>query len=174
LAYEDKPPDAFRVEHLSKLHHREGFSCGIESLDRYLRTQASQDVAKHVAVCFVLTRDGRMVAGYYTISQYCIDLVDLPLQIARKLPKYPEVPATLLGRLAISENYRGQKLGEFLLMDALHRCLQQSSRVASAAVVVDAKNDAARRFYEHYEFVSLPGTPHRLFLPMHTVENLFA
>lgn len=130
-------------------------------------------MAKHVAVCFVLTPDGRTVAGYYTLSQYSVDLVHLPAGIARKLPKYPEVPATLLGRLAVSENYRGQKLGEYLLMDALYRCWQQSRVVASVAVVVDAKNDAAQRFYEHFEFVSLPGTTHRLFLPMKTIENLF-
>jgi predicted GNAT family N-acyltransferase len=106
-------------------------------------------------------------------SQYSVDLVKLPDDIAKKLPKYPEVPATLLGRLAIDRNFRGQKLGEFLLLDPLYRCLQQSRHVASAAVVVDAKDEAARQFYEHFEFVSLPDNPGRLFLPMKTIEQLF-
>jgi predicted GNAT family N-acyltransferase len=162
-----------RIEPLGKAHHRAAFSCGNEALDNYLKTQVSQDVAKHVAVCFVLTPDGKTVAGFYTLSQYSVDLVKLPEDIAKKLPKYPEVPATLLGRLAISKNFRGQKLGEFLLLDALGRCLRQSSQVASMAVVVDAKDQAAQRFYEHFEFMSLPDTPGRLFLPMRTIEKLF-
>jgi GNAT superfamily N-acetyltransferase len=75
--------------------------------------------------------------------------------------------------LAVSQRFRGQKLGEFLLLDALYRCLQQSKEIASAAVIVDAKDEAAKRFYEHFEFVPLPDTPRRLFLPMRTIENLF-
>jgi predicted GNAT family N-acyltransferase len=167
------PQHHFRIELLQDIHDRSRFSCGVEALDRYLRTQAGQDVARHVAVCFVLTPDGTTIAGYYTLSQYSVDLVSLPLEIAKKLPKYPEVPATLLGRLAISENYRGQHLGEFLLLDALYRAWRQSEQVASAAVVVDAKNEAAQRFYEHFDFIRLPGQPDRLFLPMRTIGRLF-
>jgi predicted GNAT family N-acyltransferase len=174
LAPKNKPQDTFRIEPLGPAHDRAAFSCGIEALDRYLHTQASQDVQKHAAVCFVLTPDGTTVTGYYTLSQYAVDLVKLPAEVAKRLPKYPEVPATLLGRLAVSQNYRGQKLGEFLLMDALYRCWQQSKWVASAAVVVDAKNEAARRFYEHFDFLSLPGSPHRLFLPVRTIGTLFS
>ena len=75
--------------------------------------------------------------------------------------------------MAISERFREQGLGEFLLLDALYRCLQQSKLVASAAVVVDAKDEAAKRFYEHFGFLSLPETPNRLFLPIKTIERLF-
>jgi len=64
-------------------------------------------------------------------------------------------------------------LGEFLLLDALYRCLQQSKQVASAAVVVEAKDEAAKRFYERFGFLSLPETPNRLFLPIKTIERLF-
>jgi predicted GNAT family N-acyltransferase len=165
--------DDFKVEPLGKAHDRAAFSCGNEALDNYLKKQASQDVTKRVAVCFVSTPDGKIVAGFYTLSEYAVDLVKLPEPIAAKLPKYPEVPATLLGRLANSERFRGQKLGEFLLLDALYRCLQQSRQIASAAVIVDAKDDAAKRFYEHFEFLGLPDMPNRLFLPMSTIEKLF-
>ena len=165
--------DDFRIEPLGKGHDRAAFSCGNEPLDNYLKKQASQDVAKHVAVCFVLTPEGKTVAGYYTLSQYALDLVQLPAETVKKLPRYPEVPTTLLGRLAVSARFRGQKLGEFLLLDALYRCLQQSSQVASAAVVVDAKDESAKSFYEHFEFVPLPGIPNRLFLPMQTIDDLF-
>ena len=173
MAQEQKERDDFRVEPLGKAHDRAAFSCGSEALDNYLKTQASQDIAKRVAACFVLTPKGKTVAGFYTLSQYSVDLVALPEEIVKKLPKYPEVPATLVGRLAISERFRGQGLGEFLLLDALYRCLQQSKQVASAAVVVDAKYDAAKRFYEHFGFLSLPETPNRLFLPIKTIERLF-
>jgi GNAT superfamily N-acetyltransferase len=173
VAPKRKQHDDFRVEPLAKTHDRAAFSCGIAALDNYLKRQASQDVAKRVAVCFVLTPDGMTVAGFYTLSQYSVDLATLPEAISAKLPKYPEVPATLLGRLAISEAFRGQKLGEFLLLDSLYRSWQQSQQVASAAVIVDAKDEAARRFYEHFEFLSLPATPNRLFLPMQVIQKLF-
>jgi ribosomal protein S18 acetylase RimI-like enzyme len=165
--------EKFRIEPLGDAHDRAAFSCGVEALDIYLRTQAKQDFEKHIAVCFVLTADSRTVAGYYTLSQYSIDLVQLPDAISKKLTKYPKVPATLLGRFAISQRYRGRKLGELLLLDALLRSLQLSRQVASAAVVVDAKNEAARGFYEHFNFISLPDTPNRLFLLMRTIERLF-
>lgn len=163
----------FRVEPLGKAHDRAAFSCGVEALDDYLKKQAGQDVAKRVAVCFVLTPDGETVAGFYTLSQYAVDLAQLPEALAKRLPKYPEVPATLLGRLAVSERFKGHGLGEFLLLDALSRSLEQSRHIASAAVIVDAKDEAARRFYEHFGFLSLPGTPNRLFLPMKTLAKLF-
>ena len=173
MAEKQKHREDFKVEPLAKVHDRAAFSCGIEALDNYLKKQASQDVAKHAAVCFVLTSDGKTIAGYYTLSQYSVDLVKLPKEIAAKLPKYPEVPATLLGRLAISTEFRGQKLGEFLLLDALHRSLQQSRHVASTAVIVDAKDEVARRFYQYFDFVPLPDTTNRLFLPMQTIDKLF-
>lgn len=168
-----KPRDDFRIEPLGKGHDRAAFSCGVEALDTYLKKQVSQDVAKRASVCFVLTPDGKTVAGFYTLSQYAVDLVELPEVIATKLPRYPEVPATLLGRLAVSSAFRGQKLGEFLLLDALYRSLQQSRQIASAAVIVDAKDEAAKRFYEYFEFLPLPATPNRLFLPMRVIEKLF-
>jgi ribosomal protein S18 acetylase RimI-like enzyme len=163
----------FRIEPLSSTHDRASFSCGIAALDHYLHKQAGQDVEKRVAICFVLTPDGRTVAGFYTLSQYAVDLHASPPEIARKLPKYPEVPATLIGRLAIGEGFQGHKLGEFLLLDALHRALRQSKEVASTAVIVDAKNEAARRFYKRYDFRSLPDIPNRMFLPMKTIERPF-
>ena len=172
-----KPQNArqdLRIESLGKAHEKASFSCGVPALNRYLATQASQDVAKRVAACFVATPDGSIIAGFYTLSQYSIDLVELPHLIAAKLPKYPEVPATLLGRLAVNEVFRGQGVGEFLLLDALYRSLRQSKEIASAAVVVDAKDERAKGFYEHFEFLSLPGISHRLFLPMKAIEKLFS
>jgi GNAT superfamily N-acetyltransferase len=165
--------DRFSIEPLAKAHDRSAFSCGSESLDRYLRHQASQDVAKYVAACFVATPDGARIAGFYTLSQYSVHLASLPDDIARKLPRYPDVPATLLGRLAVDQSFRGRGLGELLLMDALRRSLQQSRHIASSAVIVDAKDEPARRFYLHFHFLPIPGNQSRLFLPMSLIAKLW-
>jgi ribosomal protein S18 acetylase RimI-like enzyme len=163
----------FFIEPLAKEHDRAAFSCGVKALDQYLQRQATQDVKKHVAVVFVLTPDGKTIAGFYTLSQYAVELDVIPEEIARKLPRYPHVPATLVGRLAVSANFRGQGLGERLLMDALCRCFNGSRQLASAAVVVDAKDDNAVAFYRKYGFLELPKVARRLFLPMGTIEELF-
>jgi ribosomal protein S18 acetylase RimI-like enzyme len=166
--------EGFRIEPLSKAHNRSAFSCGTDALDHYFRNQVGQDAAKRVAACFVLTANVATVAGFYTLSQYAVDLGSLPLEVSKKLPKYPEVPATLLGRLAVDSSFRGQGLGEYLLLDALYRSWRQAENMASVAVVVDAKNDDARSFYERFEFLTMPDSPRRLFLPMKKIDNLFA
>lgn len=167
----DEPKFAF--EPLGQKHDRAAFSCGVGSLDLYLQKQASQDARKRAAAPFVLTPDGKTIAGYYTLSQYAIELKDVPDEVARKLPKYPLVSATLIGRLAISVDFRGKGLGEALLMDALHRSLKLSQQVASTGIIVDAKDEAAHAFYQKYGFIELPKIEKRLFLPMGTVEQLF-
>jgi predicted GNAT family N-acyltransferase len=163
----------FVIEPLGPKHHRPAFSCGVEALDTYLHKQAGQDLKKRAAVPFVITPDGETIAGYYTLSQYAVHLDDIPTEVARELPRYPVVPATLLGRLAVSSAFRGQGLGATLLMDALYRALLHSREMASAGVVVDAKDTAALSFYQKYGFLELPKVERRLFLPMGTVEELF-
>ena len=96
------------IEPLGSKHDRASFSCGVEILDSYLKKQAGQDLKKRVAVTFVLTPDGTTVAGYYTLSQYSVQLDEIPAAVAKKLPKYPMVPATLLGQLAVSSAFRGR------------------------------------------------------------------
>ena len=101
MASEAEEP-AFRIELLGLKHGRAVFSCGVDVLDVYLRKQASQDFKKHAAVPFVLTSDGRTIAGYYTLSQYAVRLDHVPPEVAKRLPRYPVVPTTLIGRLAVS------------------------------------------------------------------------
>lgn len=108
------------IEPLGPKHDRATFLCGVPILDDYLHKQAIQDLKKHVAVPFALTSDGVTIAGYYTLSQYAVHLDVIPPEVAKKLPKYPTVPTTLLGRLAVSIAFRGQGHGATLLMDALH------------------------------------------------------
>lgn len=156
---------------LNAEHDRSGFESGVDALDRYFRTQAAQDARKNIAAPFVLLLPTDAVGGYYTLSATALRLTELPDRTARKLPRYPLVPATLLGRLAVDRRHQGRGYGRFLLADALHRCV--SSEIASFAVVVDAKNDSARQFYERESFLALPDQPTRLFRPMSDIQRLF-
>jgi predicted GNAT family N-acyltransferase len=113
------------------------------------------------------------VLGYYTLSAFSVDVGAWPEAVARKLPKYPLIPATLLGRLAVDGLLRGKGAGEHLLMDALRRSFDASSEVASMAVVVDAKDDKAVSFYRRYGFIRFAGQEGRLFLPMAVAKRLF-
>lgn len=168
-------PAAWVVEPLRNDHDRANFSCGHASLDRYLKERAGQDFRRGCAAPFVLAPEHGSVSilGYYTLSSYGIDVGDLPANVAKKLPRYPLIPATLLGRLAVDRRHQGQGIGEFLLLDALHRALRQSTEVAAAAVVVDAIDAPAGKFYQNFGIVSFPSIAGRLFLPMKTVAGLF-
>ena len=163
------------VEPLGSEHDRAAFSCGVEALDRYLKQQASQDARNRVAAPFVLrTADSLRIIGYYTLSAATIELKELPTEAARRLPRYPLLPAVLIGRLAVDREFVGHGWGKLLLVDALRRSLAQSRQIAAMAVVVDAKDDAARAFYERYGFQQLIEHQNRLFLPMKTIEQLFS
>ncbi|MDE2361115.1 MAG: GNAT family N-acetyltransferase [Hyphomicrobiales bacterium] len=153
-------------------HDRSAFSCGVEALDRYLQSQAGQDARRRVAAPYVLLEPpSSEVIGFYTLSNTSLKAAELPAAFIKKLPRYPVLPATLLGRLAVNVNRKGAGYGEVLLLDALRRCLR--SETASLAVVVDAKDDAAISFYERHEFLRLPDQSNRLFKPMAEIEKLF-
>lgn len=162
----------YATEPLTKNHDRLSFDCGDEILNQYLREIAGQDAKRHAAVVFVLiTRDEPLrIRGFYTLSAGSVNLIDLPDQLRRHLPRYPEVPVTLLGHLAVDLAFQGQGTGKRLLVDALKRSYEHSAAIAAAAVVVDAKNTDAERFYRHFGFQTLCNG--RLFLPMRTVAQL--
>lgn len=124
-----------------------------------------------MAAPFVLVLPDGTIGGYYTLSATGVKLTDFPADITRKLPRYPLIPATLLGRLAVNQNYQGRGYGRFLLADALLRAVR--SEIASFAVVVDAKDEAARRFYERESFLPFPDQPMKLFRPMADIQRLF-
>lgn len=167
-------PVDWRVEPLQKSHARDAFSCGHIALDRYLQQQARQDAKSQVAAVFVAVKPPNpMVLGFYSLSASSINAADLPPDLAKKLPRYPHLPVTLLGRLAIDQSSKGQGLGQFLLLDALYRSLQAAAAIAAMAVVVDAKDAAAAAFYERYGFKPLSASEGRMFLPMKTVAALF-
>ena len=161
-----------RIDALNDGHDRTAFESGVEPLDRYIRTQASQDIRKRVASCFVLTDGSAAPLGYYTLAATSISLTDLPASLSKKLPRYPAVPATLMGRLAVASQHRGRRLGELLLLDAFSRALR--TEIATYAFVVDAKDEAAAGFYRAYDFQPLTAEGRRMFIPMAEIAKLFA
>jgi hypothetical protein len=107
-----KPVTPYRIDPLGKGHDRSSFTCGSEPLDRYLQQQASQDAAKRVAAPFVLIEPpASTLLGYYTLSASVITADALPADLAKKLPRYPQLPVTLLGRLAVNQSHKGNGLG---------------------------------------------------------------
>ena len=157
----------YRRQRLSNHHDRAGFSCGTPDLDRYFRDQAGQDLRRTLAAILVLyDTETSLVVGYYTLSATSIEPASLPASTTRRLPRYAALPAVLLGRLAVDARYQGQGFGRHLLVDALRHALAESERIAAMGVVVDAKDDPARSFYERYGFRRFTDDEYRLLLPM--------
>jgi ribosomal protein S18 acetylase RimI-like enzyme len=162
----DRSP-AFRIEPLCDSHDRTAFACGVPALDRYLREQVSQDIRRRLANCFVAVEIATgAVAGYYTLAATGVALAEMAPALVKKLPRYPVIPAALLGRLAVSQDFKGQGLGTALMADAIRRVARGD--LAVFALFVDAKDEAARAFYECHGFERLPGDTRRLCLPIAT------
>jgi len=156
---------AFRVKALGPDHTRTEFSCGDESLDSYFAKQAGEDMRRRVSACFVVVElSSSMVAGYYTLAAGGVPFNDLPLDLWKRLPRYPSVSVARIGRLAVHQRFQGRKLGGALLADAAVRAAR--SEMAFVALLVDAQDDSAASFYRHHGF-QLHGTSTRhLFIPV--------
>jgi hypothetical protein len=163
----------YKTTLLATTHEKAKFTCGKIMLDNYIQKQAKQDVKGKVSVCFVLSDDNKEIKGYYTLSNGSIPRSQLPDSIIKQTPKYKDLPVTLLGRLAIDNKFKGQKLGALILLDALKRSFDISvTSVASMAVIVDPIDQEAIDFYTKFGFIPLPDSG-RMFLPMGTIERLF-
>jgi predicted GNAT family N-acyltransferase len=156
---------AFLIEPLSAHHDRLSFACGVDPLDRYLQSQAGQDARRRVSNCFVVLAPAtNVVAGYYTLSVTSVKLTDLSQSYAERLPRYPLVPAARVGRLTIDVRFTGHKLGAALLYDAMDRA--SLSAPAVFALVVDAKDETAARFYRHFGFLPFASRPTNFYYPL--------
>ncbi len=165
-------PGAYRIEPLGG-RSRTGFSCGIEALDRYFKQQSGQESRRHVASCFVGVNaaDGA-IGGYYTLSATSVLLEDLQDSLRKKLPRYPEVPAALLGRLAVDLQHRSKGLGKLLLYDAMRRTLKAD--LAATVLIADAKDEAAASFYCSYDFIDFGKGCSWLYLPVAEIAKVFS
>lgn len=158
--------DSFVIERLGA-HDRVSFSCGIEALDRYLSQQASQDVKRLMASCFVaIDATTQAIAGYYTLAATSVPANELPPDLLKRLPRYPVLPAALIGRLAVDTRFHRRGLGGALLADAALRVLGSDTR--AFALIVDAIDDNAVAFYAHHGFHPFTSRPKSLFLSVAT------
>lgn len=166
-------PTSYRIEALDPAkHRREEFDCGAEALNRYLREQASQDVKRRAAGCWVLVHveSPQKVCGYYTLSPESVDIRDLEAvspALLKKLPRYPRLGAILLGRLAVDRSQHEKGFGQMLLHDAMLRALH--AEIPSVLMVTDPKDESAAAFYRKYGFERLSDT--RLFTTMQRIAD---
>lgn len=162
----------FRPERLGDQHERSAFACGEDALDRYFKTQVTQDIRRRIANCFLIVESATdTVAAYYTISASSFPLVDLPADEVRRLPRYPSVPAVRMGRLAVDQRFQGQGLGAAMLADAVSRTLRAEPAVFT--LLADAKNERAAAFYRRFGFRDLSDLPSTLFLPLAATVKAF-
>lgn len=161
----------FYSETLGK-HDRAAFASGNERIDTYFRQTVSQDVKRGYAACYVLLeKASAKIAGFYTLSSHAIPLTELSPDMARKLPRYPSIPAVLIGWLGREVAFRGQHVGSMLLADAIARLA--TSPVGVHAICADAIDDAAATFYAAHQFQRFVSRPNSLYLPMKTATALF-
>jgi GNAT superfamily N-acetyltransferase len=149
------------------VHDREGFDCGVPALNEYLQRYAEQHRRKGISAAYVLVDSAAVsiVLGYYTLSAAEVDVAQLADAERRRLPRYP-VPCFRMGRLARRIDRRGSGLGKLLVGCAVDRCLKARELIAAYALIVDAKDEAARRFYEHFGFRRLMDRDGTLYLPL--------
>lgn len=163
---------SFTIEPLVAHHDRAAFDCGQESLNTYLKRYARQNAGRFIGVTYVgVPQDEpQRIAGYYSLSTSRIEREHLPTTLP--LPRYP-VPSLLLARLAVDKNFQGRKLAAVFLLSIFERTSRFAAEVGLYALEVVALNDAARTFYEHFQFVSLADDPLHLYLPVETMRRLY-
>jgi GNAT superfamily N-acetyltransferase len=167
----------YRLEPLARQHDRDEFSCGVASIDAYLKTQASQDMRRKANAVFVLVSEeaAGKVVGFFTLCAYGVSpksiFDSIPEAARAHIPRYPVVSATLIGRLAVSVELQGRGIGSILLARALAKAYENAAVVGSSMVVVDAIDERAARFYQAHGFILLPESM-RLVLPMRTIAKL--
>jgi GNAT superfamily N-acetyltransferase len=157
---EDHPFDA-------SLHDRTCFDCGVQALNEYLRQLADQHRRKRITNVYVLADSAApsTIVGYYTLSAAEVDVARLTDADRKRLPHFP-VPCFRMGRLACRTDRQGEGLGKLLVGCAVDRCLAARQRITAYALLVDAKDGAAKRFCERFSFVELRDAALTLYLPL--------
>jgi predicted N-acetyltransferase YhbS len=150
-----------RIEKLQRGHAVEAFDCGREALNRFLIRYALQNQQAGASQTYVALADEKIV-GYYTLVVGQVEYSDAPERLTKGLARHP-VPIMLLARLAIAISWQGKRLGAGLLKDSMLRTLQAADIAGIRAFAVHAKDDQARAFYEHFDFVASPVDAYHLF-----------
>ena len=164
--------DALRIEKLRRDHDVEGFDCGQEPLNRFLARYALHNQQAEASQTYVAVADAEVV-GFYTLVVAEVEFDDAPARLGKGLAKHP-IPLMLLARLAIAMTWQGKGLGAGLLKDAMLRTLQAAEIAGIRAMAVHAKDDAAKAFYERFDFIPSPSDPYHLFLLLKDIRALVA
>jgi GNAT superfamily N-acetyltransferase len=163
---------SLRFEKLNRNHVIEGFDCGREPLNRFLIRFALQNQQAGASQTYVLLADDA-IAGYYTLAVGQVEHDDAPPRLTKGLARHP-VPIMLLARLAIASSWQGKGLGAGLLKDAMLRTMQAAEIAGIRAFAVHAKDEQARAFYEHFDFVPSPTDPYHLFRLLKDIRGLLS
>jgi ribosomal protein S18 acetylase RimI-like enzyme len=146
----------------------------VDALDEYIHTRVGQDTRRGATVCYVLAEFGSpTMVGYYCLSATSVRLTDLPPTLSKGLPRYPDVPAALLGRLAVDADSQRKGMGELLLMDAVRRVSLTALQMGIVGIVVEAEDERVIPFYERYEFERLGQESMRLLLKLSKIRSIF-
>jgi GNAT superfamily N-acetyltransferase len=166
--------DAWCIEPIAAHHQRDGFACGEAALDAFLKTRARKHREQNISSTFVAVPQGSsVVAGYYTLAERMIHFEGMPAALVKRLPRHP-IPSVLIGRLAVDMAHQGNGLGKILLVDALRTCVAAADLLGIFAVIVDAKDDRVKSWYQRHGFSSFPSKPMQLFIPIDAVRSRMA
>lgn len=161
---------SYRIRPYQSEWDKSHFNSASEALNQYLKTQVSQDIKRRIASCYVALDDNNQISGYYTLAASSIVLDSLPEALRKKLPRYPSVPAVLMGRLAVDSRHCGNGLDKALLMDAILRAA--NAEIAAYALMVDAKDQQAAAFYLKLGFTAFTEAPLKYFYPLANLKTL--
>ena len=169
-------PKKFEIRPFEKnVAGRKDFRCGNPKLDTYFHSQVSQDIRRNYARCFVLHEcESGKIAGFYTLSSMSLPLERLPILLRKKLPNYSNVPAALIGWLARDLSFKGQNVGELLLIDAFKEIVKAADSIGISVIFVDAIDQKAADFYKSFDFTPAVDDPLTLFLRIETVRATIA
>lgn len=156
-------PADLRLEKLASHHRRSEFRSGSPPVDDWLASKALQAQKKHLSVTRVLVDADSHLAGYYTLATGQVDLSDLPPEMRKRLPRRA-LPVAIVAWLGVATSYQRRGLGRRLLAQALRDCYEAGKTFPFVAVILDALDDAAKTFYQRWDFRELPGHPYRLYL----------
>jgi ribosomal protein S18 acetylase RimI-like enzyme len=167
---------SYRVEDLSgDFHETDAFDCGRERQNDFLRDQAWQSFQAGHSKTFVAVEESvpKLVCGFYTLSMGNVEFENAPEQLKDDwLPDYP-IPTALLGQMGVDEGHQGNRLGEFLLVNAIARAsVAAEEAVGAAAVEVHAVDETARSFFEKYGFNRMPDDENHLYLSMDIADEI--
>ena len=166
-------PQGYRCEQLRREHARAAFVSGQEAVDAWLTKQALQNQEKHLSVTRVLIDEEDRIAGYYTLATGQVDFGELPSDLVKKLPRRA-LPVAVLAWLGVDQRHHRKGLGTRLLARALADCHAAGQTFALVAIVLDCVDEAAKTFYQRWDFREMPGRPMRLFLPFASLAKLMS